>query len=326
MESRKRREGEPESLSGHILYKMGDMTRGVKSNLQELKGKKRADVMESRKRRDDAKRQKVDTRGETVLSREVTELRVYKPKTAASRSAYMQLLATLQTQLGDQSPEVLQGAADEILMAIKTDGMTDLLRKKNVEEVLGPISDVYFGELYRYSKDITDFGADVEEKEEGKTIEGMADASGVAVVFDEEDEPGADDRWLGEIESSDEEMQVSDLKHTDGDLGVERGIHVKHDETDEKKQAVAKNKYEVDITKIDAHWLQRELSKILEDPNKCVALEKEILSVLPIGDLQQCENKLVQLLDYGNFEFTKVLLQNRLKVLYCTRLLQAQSA
>ena len=39
---------------------------------------------------------------------------------------------------------------------------------------------------------------------------------------------------------------------------------------------------------------KRELSKLFQDPNKCLALEKEILSILPIGDLQQCENKMVQ--------------------------------
>ena len=28
-----------------------------------------------------------------------------------------------------------------------------------------------------------------------------------------------------------------------------------------------------------------------QDPNKCIATEKEILSILPIKDLQQCENR-----------------------------------
>merc|ERR1719272_2798116 len=47
--------------------------------------------------------------------------------------------------------------------------------------------------------------------------------------------------------------------------------------------------------------------------------------ILPIKDLQQCENRLVQVLQYENFEFTKLLLKNRLKILYCTRLGQAQT-
>lgn len=91
--------------------------------------------------------------------------------------------------------------------------------------------------------------------------------------------------------------------------------------------------------------------ELVQDPNKCIATEKEILSILPIKDLQQCENRfvdscdnvhlmffpheqtleltvhsssfplslvilrLVQVLQYENFEFTKLLLKNRLKIL-----------
>merc|ERR1711881_3563 len=101
----------------------------------------------------------------------------------------------------------------------------------------------------------------------------------------------------------------------------DRGIHVAAIEEDEEEEAEKKeSKYLVDIQKIDAHWLQRELGKIFPDPNKCIATEKEILSILPIKDLQQCENRLVQVLQYENFEFTKLLRKNRLKILYCTRL------
>merc|ERR1719356_500170 len=107
----------------------------------------------------------------------------------------------------------------------------------------------------------------------------------------------------------------------------DRGIHVSafDMEDDEEEEQKKEEKYNVDIQKIDAHWLQRELGKIFADPNKCIATEKEILSILPIKDLQQCENRLVQVLQYENFEFTKLLLKNRLKILYCTRLGQAQT-
>merc|ERR1719382_1900228 len=106
----------------------------------------------------------------------------------------------------------------------------------------------------------------------------------------------------------------------------DRGIHVAAiDEDEEEEEEKKESKYLIDIQKIDAHWLQRELGKIFHDPNKCIATEKEILSILPIKDLQQCENRLVQVLQYENFEFTKLLLKNRLKILYCTRLGQAQT-
>merc|ERR1712151_1170872 len=115
---------------------------------------------------------------------------------------YEQLLNRLQVPLRDQAPDVLRGAADEVLAAIKTDGVLDSDRKKDVEEVLGSISDEYFQELYRLTKQITDFGADVEDEEQDETVrtkEGLDDAAGVAVVFDEDDEDEMGGEFLGEI-------------------------------------------------------------------------------------------------------------------------------
>merc|ERR1719163_2541371 len=84
-------------------------------------------------------------------------------------------------------------------------------------------------------------------------------------------------------------------------------------------------KYEIEAAKVDAHWLQRELQKMTHDAQKAVALEKEILAILPFQSLQERENKLVQVLQYENFEFAKLLLKNRSKIFFLTRLGQAQT-
>ncbi|CAE8655193.1 unnamed protein product, partial [Polarella glacialis] len=150
-----------------------------------------------------------------------------------------------------------------------------------------------------------------------RTKEGLDDAAGVAVVFDEEDE----DEQGGDITAEIGDDEDDDDDEEDGKVDNERddrGIRVAafgEDEEDEDEEDNKDQKYKVDIQKIDAHWLQRELGKIFQDPNKCIATEKEILSILPIKDLQQCENRLVQVLQYENFEFTKLLLKNRLKIL-----------
>ncbi|CAM9617928.1 unnamed protein product, partial [Laminaria digitata] len=44
-----------------------------------------------------------------------------------------------------------------------------------------------------------------------------------------------------------------------------------------------------------------------------------------LTDERDVENKLVVLLEYDKFPFIKVLLKNRAKVLYCTRLKGAQT-
>ncbi|CAK9029685.1 U5 small nuclear ribonucleoprotein 200 kDa helicase (Activating signal cointegrator 1 complex subunit 3-like 1) (BRR2 homolog) (U5 snRNP-specific 200 kDa protein) (U5-200KD) [Durusdinium trenchii] len=254
-------------------------------------------------------------------------MQIYRPRTAQTKAVYEMLLNRLQQPLGDQAPDVLRGAADEVLAAIKTEGVLDSERKKDVEEVLGSIPDEYFAELFRLAKQITDFGADVEDEEQDDTVrtkEGLDDAAGVAVVFDEDDEDEGGD-YMHELGEDDEDDDDDEGGKMDDDRD-DRGIHATLLEADdEEEEAKKEDKYNVDIQKIDAHWLQRELGKIFQDPNKCIATEKEILSILPIKDLQQCENRLVQVLQYENFEFTKLLLKNRLKILYCTRLGQAQT-
>lgn len=309
---------------------MGDLVQYEKpKELEELKEKKKRKLEEKRRGGDIVqKKAKMDIlKGETVLSTDVTELQIYRPRSQVTKTVYEQLLSVLQQPLGDQTPDVLRGAADEVLAAIKTDGVLDTERKKDVEEVLGSISDEYFQELYRLAKQITDYGADVEDEEQDDTVrtkEGLDDAAGVAVVFDEDDDDEQEGNFLGEI--GDDEDDDDDDEGGKMDDRDDRGIHVAAIEEDEEEEEEKKeSKYVVDIQKIDAHWLQRELGKIFHDPNKCIATEKEILSILPIRDLQQCENRLVQVLQYENFEFTKLLLKNRLKLLYCTRLGQAQT-
>merc|ERR1711972_816369 len=179
----------------------------------ELKEKKKRKAEEKRRVGDSVvqKKAKMDiNKGETVLSTDVTEMQIYRPRTQTTKNIYEQLLNRLQVPLGDQAPDVLRGAADEVLAAIKTDGVLDSERKKDVEEVLGAITDEYFAELFRLAKQITDFGADVEDEEQDDTVwtkEGLDDAAGVAVVFDEEDEDEQGGDFLGEIgdESDDDD-------------------------------------------------------------------------------------------------------------------------
>merc|ERR1712203_665261 len=174
-------------------------------------GKKRKKALERARVGESVVRKKAKMdiqKGETVLSTDVTEMQIYRPRTQTTKNIYEQLLNRLQVPLGDQAPDVLRGAADEVLAAIKTDGVLDSDRKKDVEEVLGTVSDEYFAELFRLAKQITDFGADVEDEEQDDTVrtkEGLDDAAGVAVVFDEDDEDEQGDKFLGEIGDDDDD-------------------------------------------------------------------------------------------------------------------------
>merc|ERR1711972_384999 len=197
----------------------------------ELKEKKKRKAEEKRKYGESVvqKKAKMDIqKGETVLSTDVTEMQIYRPRTQTTKGIYEQLLNRLQVPLGDQAPDVLRGAADEVLAAIKTDGVLDSERKKDVEEVLGSVTDEFFAELFRLAKQITDFGADVEDEEQDDTVrtkEGLDDAAGVAVVFDEDDEDEMGGEFLGEIGDDEDDDDDDEGGKVDDDRD-DRGIHV----------------------------------------------------------------------------------------------------
>jgi pre-mRNA-splicing helicase BRR2 len=77
---------------------------------------------------------------------------------------------------------------------------------------------------------------------------------------------------------------------------------------------------------IDAHWLQRKLSKYYEEAITSQKKSIEVLEIMQKSDNQrELENQLVLLLGYDCFDFIKMLLKHRNMVLYCTLLASAQS-
>ena len=49
-------------------------------------------------------------------------------------------------------------------------------------------------------------------------------------------------------------------------------------------------------------------------------MEQEVMKILNHSNDIECENKLVMLLNYEKFDLIKLLLKNRHKIYYCTRL------
>uniref|UniRef100_A0A0G4G6Z2 Uncharacterized protein n=1 Tax=Chromera velia CCMP2878 TaxID=1169474 RepID=A0A0G4G6Z2_9ALVE len=345
--------GEPETLAGRGLLKMGDrVTRDIPKEIREALEKKKRSKETGEEEQVERKQKKARSglhlrKGETVLSETVTETQLYNPTTRQTRQVYEQMLNGIQKLMGDQPHDVLRGAADELLASLKAENLRDSERKRYCEEVLGQMSEEDFAALYRLSKSITDFqpqqaAAQRKGVEAGDIRGDLDDPTGVAVVFDEDDEEEEGDRKDGALkyvdedeEEDDEDMEktgMEDLEDGEGRAGRD-GFQIKagrlHWEEDEEEEEGMGGDREdpnhVDVSQIDAHWLQRELAKLLGEVNIAVATEKEILQILPTPDLQECENRLVTTLKYDNFDFAKKLLRNRWKVLYCTRLKQAQS-
>eukprot|EP00435_Cladocopium_sp_Y103_P017201 s5234_g4.t1 len=125
---------EPESLRGRVYQKMGDLVQYEKpKEIEEFKEKKKKrleDHMDSKqfctpaathmdtscnvdtscrqeKRKEEdvvSKKARMDiNKGETVLSTDVTEMQIYRPRTAQTKAVYEMLLNRLQQPLGDQA-------------------------------------------------------------------------------------------------------------------------------------------------------------------------------------------------------------------------------
>ncbi|KAG2812633.1 putative U5 small nuclear ribonucleoprotein helicase [Phytophthora cactorum] len=345
-ESRRRPDeptGEVESLAGKITYRMGDRAQKAtpQSSRKRHGGDKDADPKHKKKKR----RGDADDGGDGVLftatgglasaksnilkESSAFESAAYRPKNPASQEAYEQILSVVAQQLGAQPGEILAGAAEEVLAILKNDNYRDDEKHKEVQKLLKTIPTHTFSQLVAAGKRVTDFfpengekKAGEEEGEDAAAVESDEEVDkemGVAVVFDDEDEEEESD--LDEVRDDEEDEGEEDEETT----AAGREAMKMKDGYDDEDDGDAK--YRLDVHAIDAFWLQRELSKFYKDAEISAKLAEDVLSILKEAgsDLSACENRLVLLLDYDKFDFIKLLLENRAKVLYCTRLKQAQN-
>eukprot|EP00850_Spirogloea_muscicola_P007775 SM000040S14787 [mRNA] locus=s40:365737:377479:+ [translate_table: standard] len=82
----------------------------------------------------------------------------------------------------------------------------------------------------------------------------------------------------------------------------------------------------LNVQDIDAYWLQRKVTQAFGDidPQQSQELAEKALQALAEGDDRDVENQLVPLLNYEKFDLIKLLVKNRFKVVYCTRLARAE--
>eukprot|EP01084_Bolivina_argentea_P006503 12342_1 len=330
--------GEVETLWGKTgSMRMGDKVHSADSRPAELeaklgKAKDRQEAnrdAEEEKRERDAKRQRqkvfVAEKGATVLTETADMDNInYRPKTRETRAAYEEMLAFVQGKLGAQPQDILRGAAEEVVSILKDDVMNDIEGLKEIRRLLAGVSQEDHAKLVGIGKRITDFSVNTEEDnsnakaDESSGDEGMDEDMGVAVVFDEEDEEEEDDNDVDEVrdsEDEDEDVGGEEAGRSRQLKGGREGMD--EDEEDEKDMLRPEE--------VDAHWLQRCISRYYDDANVSAKLSEDVLAALGIPEERSCENKLVVLLDYDKFDFIKMLLKNRWVVFHVTRLRQAQT-
>ncbi|KAF8063039.1 BRR2A [Scenedesmus sp. PABB004] len=286
--------GEPETLAGRIKHKMGDRVRpGRPEGLADKKEK--TNVLD------------LDTGG------------AYRPRTRETRAAYEALLNTIHATFGDQPADVLRGAADEVLAVLKNQHATDPERQRECEALLGSLPNERFAELVAIGKLITDFVAegDAAAAAAAGDGDGIDEEIGVAVEFEDEEE--------------EEDDEVAEVADSDGD--DEGG-----DSDDEARALTGAGRMGADgagdggeegglkVQEIDAYWLQRRLSTGLgiADAAAAQSLAGEVMAALQGDDASACESRVVSLVGLDHFELAKELLTNRLKIVWVSRLRQAQ--
>ena len=130
-----------------------------------------------------------------VDSNEGIELK-YRPKTKETRTAYEHILTFLQqvADFSDQPASVLRSATEEVLIILKStdESWKDFDRKLKIESILGmksgDMSNEKYSQLVNLGRRVTDFSID-NDIEEGERFD---ESQGVAVVFDEDEENGAE--------------------------------------------------------------------------------------------------------------------------------------
>ena len=310
--------GEVESLFG----KMGGQKMGDKL------GRNKAPDLEEKARRAKASREKRQRGDAEEHTRGKRKRRsgaegddggasgAYEPKTKEARGAYEAILAGVRGTMGDVPRDVLRGAADEVLYTLKDDRVKDPDKHVQLERLFGAkVAPERFAALVALGKQIVDFGLDEQARgrdggDGGDDGGALDEEMGVAVVFDED-------------ESDEEEQDVDEVHSEEDDDDAARGVEAEHDSkllTGVEDDDGDGDDHLLDVHAIDAHWLQRGIGEYYDDANVSAKLADDVLAILGPegGDDRECENRLVMLLDYDKFDFIKLLLSNRRRVLYCT--------
>ena len=326
--------GEALSLRGRVP-KMGDrVTTGSKSS--DLKERK--DFIEQRKKRKARKARKAQEATSSASSATVTTPLTglsYMPTTASTGAALEEFLAKIHKCLGDIPTDILYGATGEALAILKSDKFISG-RRSHLDELLGPVDDATFSKLTSIAMRITDY---VEDEDTGYGSTPMASAQSndddddeLILAGDDIDEDGSDSSddgdWArqevvsGSGSDSGDDVDMAAPSSHGLSSSTSRGA-----ESKEESGAHAKGDV-LSAADIDAHWIQREVSRYIKDPNEAQEVADGVLQILVenIHDDRTLENELVMLLDIDKFDLIKTLMDNKATIMYSVRYKQAGDA
>ena len=332
-------DGAPTSLAGRIDPKeMGSRVQRAAPKDIEKKKKKAGDAG-----RHDALEKAASTKRRTetgfgfadiIEATQDVEGLTYRPRTAETREVYEFMLSAVHQTLGDQAQDIIRSATDTVLESLKNENMKDFDKKKEIEDILGGISNDTFSQLVALSKKITDYGAEdekiVDPDMERKDAE-IDEEIGVAVVFDEEEQDEEDEEGYEIRDETDDEEEEEGEGETKGagegeqDAGADELVIGGSSAASQAGKAKA-DKDVVPPHTIDGFWVQRQISEVYPDPVTAADKAAAVLSILGSeSGLRDCENQLMELFDYQSFHVITKFLKNRDVIVWCTKLMRSDA-
>lgn len=328
--------GDPESLANRVTHRMGDMHREVMTDerrkqleKQEKKRSRQGEVLNDGM--PISKRMKA-LGPSSVLSSDVLEGIRYQPRKRETRQAYQELLGQIKFCLGDQPQNVILSATDEVLTLLKDENIRPLDRQREIQLILGPLTNETYNSLIKISKQITDY-SDATAASNDNDEDELDDDNGVAVLVGSDAESESDDDEMDDDEVGEDTGPVftnqtdengNEVFGNDDDAPAQNGDSLM--QIDQKPQEGNLLDSIVNPRDIDAYWLQRQVGIYVKVGHEQSAeLAQQILPMLAGDDFRIVESELLELLDVDQFQFVKFLTTNKTAIYYCTRLLQAQS-
>jgi pre-mRNA-splicing helicase BRR2 len=178
---------------------------------------------------------------------------------------------------------------------------------------LDRLSDEVFNQMTVLAQQFVDYAI---EDEGG--IQRGEEIIDVNVELDESEESGAED------EGDEEDKRSDDQGHQEVPLDIEE------EDADIHHQAARREEEgggSLDITEIDAQWLNRTLSGLFDDlmAEEVQELEGRLMKVLALENPRECEKKLFGVLGVDRFELIRLLVRNKAAIYWGTLLQQAQT-
>jgi pre-mRNA-splicing helicase BRR2 len=229
------------------------------------------------------------------------------------------MLGLVHHNLGDQTQEVVRSATDAVLEGLKRDDLKEFDKRKEVEIVLGSITEEVWSQLMNLSKKVTDYD-DEEDQAQGDDRERAVDGEGVAVLFEDDEDEDEDAGYEVKGRDSDEEDEEDEDDEDGSDVG--EGMEVDEDVVVGRQSTKTKEKSDkVSAHDVDGFWLQRLIGASYPDPVQASEFTARALEFLASDlELRDLENSLAEMFGYENFDLVATLTKNREIIVWCTKL------